>query len=104
MTRLCGPRTVASRLFSQRETSKPSQMHGDGGETCLTSTRTGFSQHGDYVFGWKGNSLQTAMDSSCYLRNCTQLTSQTPKVKNECNVPVTVNEQVDGCEFLLLVE
>ncbi len=44
------------------------------------------------------------MDSGCYLRNCTQLTSQTPKVKNQCNVPVTVHEDIDGCESWLPVD
>jgi hypothetical protein len=46
------------------------------------------------------------MDSACYLRNCTQpgqLTEQTPKIKNLCQVPVTVDEDVDGCEFILLL-
>ncbi|KAF2466891.1 uncharacterized protein BDR25DRAFT_376420 [Lindgomyces ingoldianus] len=70
----------------------------DGSQPFVLSTgdKTGFGQHGDYVFGWKDDTLQTAMDSGCYLRNCTQLTSQTPKVKNQCNVPVTVNENIDG--------
>jgi hypothetical protein len=56
------------------------------------------------MFGWEGDSLQTAMDSACYLRNCTQpgqLTEQAPKIKNLCQVPVTVDEDVDGCEFIL---
>jgi hypothetical protein len=42
------------------------------------------------------------MDSACYLRNCTQpgqLTEQAPKIKNLCQVPVTVHEDVDGCKF-----
>lgn len=42
------------------------------------------------------------MDSHCYLLNCTQLTSQTIDAQNECNVPVTANEDIDGCEFCLL--
>ncbi len=65
--------------------------------------RTGFGQHGDYVFGWQGTTLQDAMDNGCYLRNCSLLKSQEPKVKNKCNVPVTVNEKVDGCEFSYLL-
>lgn len=75
----------------------------DGGRHCLTSIRTGFGQHGDYVFGWEGNSLQTAMDSACYLRNCSQLTEQAPEIKNQCNVPVTVveNGDLDECKFCL---
>jgi len=64
---------------------------------------TGYGQHGDYLFGWKGDSLQTAMDSGCYLRNCTQLTAQEPKVKNTCQVPVTAHENIDGCMFYLIL-
>jgi hypothetical protein len=44
------------------------------------------------------------MDSHCYLLNCTQLTSQTIDTQNKCNVPVTAMEDIDGCEFNLLVE
>lgn len=44
------------------------------------------------------------MDSGCYLRNCTLLTEQAPKIKNLCNVPDTVHEDIDGCEFNLLHE
>jgi hypothetical protein len=46
------------------------------------------------------------MDSACYLRNCTQpgqLTEQAPKIKNLCQVPVTVHEDVDGCKFNTLL-
>jgi len=39
------------------------------------------------------------MDSSCYLRNCTQLTAQHASVKNKCRVPDTVGENIDGCKL-----
>lgn len=57
---------------------------------------TGYGQHGDYVFGWEGDSLQRSMDNSCYLRNCTQLFALSPEEKNKCQVPVTVDEDIDG--------
>lgn len=38
------------------------------------------------------------MDHQCYLRNCTLLTEQAPKIKNLCQVPVTVDENTDGCK------
>lgn len=74
----------------------------DGTTRCLTNERTGFGQHGDYVFGWEGDTLQTAMDSACYLRNCSQLIEQAPAVKNKCSVPVTVeaDQEIDACEFI----
>ncbi|OAL53827.1 hypothetical protein IQ07DRAFT_501979 [Pyrenochaeta sp. DS3sAY3a] len=70
----------------------------DGSQPFVLSNNdtTGYGQHGDYVFGWKDDSLQRAMDSACYLRNCSLLTEQPPKAKNLCNVPVTVDEDIDG--------
>ncbi len=43
-----------------------------------------------------------AMDGGCYLRNCTQITSQSPHIKNQCQVPVTVHEDLDGCKTSML--
>lgn len=40
------------------------------------------------------------MDNRCYLRNCTQLTELKPAFKNECQVPDTVQEDIDGCEYI----
>ncbi|KAL1874428.1 hypothetical protein VTK73DRAFT_305 [Phialemonium thermophilum] len=70
----------------------------DGGQPLVLSTgdRTGYGQHGDYIFGWQGDTLQKAMDGGCYLRNCSVLTSQMPEVKNKCTVPVTAVEDIDG--------
>jgi hypothetical protein len=67
---------------------------------------TGFGSHGDYVFGWKGDALQRAMDSSCYV-NCPTLKTQSISEMNKCSLGATVNEKVDGCKlpltFLFLV-
>lgn len=70
----------------------------DGSQPFVLSNGdpTGYSQHGDYIFGWKEDSLQRAMDSSCYLRNCSLLTEQSPEIKNLCNVTNIVDEDIDG--------
>ena len=46
------------------------------------------------------------MDNRCYLRNCTLLTEQPPKVKNQCQVPVTAVDEngLDDCEYSLLCQ
>lgn len=37
------------------------------------------------------------MDNACYLRNCSLLSPMAPKVKNLCQIPVTVEEDLDAC-------
>jgi hypothetical protein len=59
----------------------------------------GFATHADYLFGWKGDSLQRAMDSSCMFNACENgkpLKSQAVSPMNKCSVPKMVNEQIDG--------
>lgn len=64
----------------------------------LTLDRTGFGSHGDYMFGWKDDSLQRAMDSPCYV-NCPTLKTQSVSEMNKCSVPNTVDEDFDGCKW-----
>ena len=67
--------------------------------------RTGWGHHGDYLFGWEGDSLQRAMDvcidPSGRPADCaSQLTLQTDEEMNACTLPPMVDEKVEGeCEF-----
>jgi hypothetical protein len=92
-------------MWDTRGFSDPETWPEDGSQPFVLSTgdATGYGQHGDYVFGWQEKSLQKSMDNSCYLRNCSLLTEQVPKIKNACNVPVTVNEDVNGCEYHVVI-
>jgi hypothetical protein len=76
----------------------------DGSQSFVLSTgdSTGYGQHGDYVFGWKDDSLQKAMDSAkgCMGASCGGLLAQQPDAGNACQVPRRVNEDVDGCKLL----
>lgn len=56
---------------------------------------TGFGSHGDYMFGWKDDSLQKAMDTNCYV-NCPSLKTQSMARMNACSQKTVVNEDVDG--------
>ena len=62
--------------------------------------RTGYGTHGDYVFGWKGDSLQKAMDTNCNI-NCPVLKTQSIQVGNQCTQQQKVKEDIDDCEFSL---
>ncbi|RYP42462.1 hypothetical protein DL767_000150 [Monosporascus sp. MG133] len=58
----------------------------------------GYGTHADYVFGWKGDSLQRAMDSDCMFRGCggSVLETQSVADMNECVVESSVDEDVEG--------
>ncbi|KAH8077866.1 hypothetical protein BXZ70DRAFT_690680 [Cristinia sonorae] len=61
---------------------------------------TGYGHHGDYVFGWEGDSLQRAMDS-CYdtfgaPESCTLLAQVSDNDMNQCRKASVVDERVEG--------
>ncbi|KAK3370841.1 hypothetical protein B0T24DRAFT_594722 [Lasiosphaeria ovina] len=59
----------------------------------------GYGTHADYLFGWKGDSLQRAMDSSCMFQGCENgkpLKSQAVAPMNKCAVKSLVKEDIDG--------
>lgn len=63
----------------------------------------GYGTHADYVFGWKGDSLQKAMDSNCMFQGCENgnpLKSQSVAQMNACSANKQVNEDIDGCRCL----
>jgi hypothetical protein len=50
---------------------------------------TGYANHGDYLFGWKDDALQRALDSRCYI-NCPTLKTQDASAMNKCTIPRVV--------------
>jgi hypothetical protein len=68
---------------------------------CLVFDRyssTGYGIHADYVFGWKGDSLQRAMNANCDV-SCPTLKTQTIAQANKCLKSMNIKEEVDGCEL-----
>jgi hypothetical protein len=60
----------------------------------------GYGTHADYLFGWKDDSLQKAMDSNCMFQACENgkpLKSQSVAAMNKCAVKSAINENLDGC-------
>lgn len=66
------------------------------------SDSLGYGTHADYVFGWKGDSLQRAMNDSCMFHACGSpgvqgiLKTQTVEEMNKCAVQNTVTEDTEG--------
>ena len=63
----------------------------------------GYGTHADYVFGWKGDSLQRAMDSGCMFQGCENgnpLKSQGVQQMNACQVKDMIGEDTgaNNCE------
>ena len=58
----------------------------------------GNGNHADYMFGWKGDALQKAMDKSeCFYDGCGSLQKQQMSAASKCTVKDMVGEQTDGC-------
>ncbi|KAI0397914.1 hypothetical protein F5Y17DRAFT_475743 [Xylariaceae sp. FL0594] len=72
----------------------------DGSNPYIYSMNLGGpAAHGDYVFGWEGDSLQKAMDNQCNLNtDCPRagLTAQPDSVYSACTIPQQAPEDVDG--------
>ena len=60
---------------------------------------TGYANHADYVFGWKGDALQKILDTACVV-NCAGAKTQNTAAMNKCAQKAVVNENIDGCEFV----
>jgi hypothetical protein len=69
----------------------------DGSQPFVFSMgdHTGYGWHGDYLFGWKGDALQRAMDKSCGV-DCPVLETQSVEKANECAKSPVVDEPIDG--------
>lgn len=83
----------ASRSFGPLVTSMADMIHRIHDANKIG--RTGYGNHGDYVFGWKGDALQKAMDTNCNI-NCPQLKTQSIAAANKCSQQQKVKEDVDG--------
>jgi hypothetical protein len=75
----------------------------DGSQPFVWSfVGNGYGTHADYVFGWKGDSLQRVMNDSCMFHGCGSpgkqgiLKTQSVEDMNACGVQSTVVEDVDG--------
>lgn len=98
---------VANRHHSYWDTrpfNNQAEWPTDGSQPFVWSfgDKTGYGIHGDYVFGWKGDALQRAMDQNCNSDlfankiNCNTLKTQSLADANKCVTSRKVNENLDG--------
>ncbi|KAK4184206.1 hypothetical protein QBC35DRAFT_362559, partial [Podospora australis] len=92
------PQLMLEIVWDTSAFNDPNEWPEDGSQPFVLSTgdTTGYGQHGDYVFGWQGDSLQKAMDASCFGALCPPLKSQSVDEAHKCKVPSVVGEDVDG--------
>jgi hypothetical protein len=94
------PQLMLEIVWDTRNFNNKADWPADGSQPFVLSTGdpTGFGQHGDYVFGWKDQSLQKAMDEAkgCMGSLCTSLKTQQPDAGNACAVKAVVKEEQDG--------
>jgi hypothetical protein len=91
------PQILLETVWDTRQFNSKDDWPADGGQPFVWSSgdATGYSTHADYLFGWKNDSLQKAMDGNNYVRAPT-LTKQGIAAQNKCTVMDMVGEKVDG--------
>ncbi|KAF1966248.1 hypothetical protein BU23DRAFT_593269 [Bimuria novae-zelandiae CBS 107.79] len=88
-------------IFETKAFNKKADWPADGSQPFVWSfgDRTGFGNHGDYVFGWKDDSLQKILDEECYVQ-CKTMKTQSVEAMNSCEVPRKVHEEIGDDEWL----
>jgi len=91
------PQLMYETIWNTSAFSDLSMWPTDGSQPFVLSTgdELGYGWHGDYVFGWQGDSLQRAMDKYCGA-GCPELKTQTIQEANKCSQPAVVKENIDG--------
>lgn len=91
------PQILLETVWDTRAFNNKADWPADGSQPFVWSSgdATGFANHADYVFGWKDDSLQKAMDGHTYV-SAPMLKTQSISQQNKCTVQDMVREKFDG--------
>lgn len=87
-------------VWDTRQFNNKADWPADGSQPFVWSfgDATGYGNHADYVFGWKGDALQKILDTPCVV-NCAGAKSQSTSAMNQCKQAAVVDENIDGCRL-----
>ncbi|CAK7236123.1 hypothetical protein SCUCBS95973_009499 [Sporothrix curviconia] len=96
------PQIMYEVMFDTRQFNNKADWPEDGSQPFFWSMgdKTGYGIHGDYLFGWKGDALQKAMDTKCAGDNCPALTRQANTKAVSCTKAQMAHESIGDDKWL----
>ncbi|KAK3680920.1 hypothetical protein B0T22DRAFT_524326 [Podospora appendiculata] len=96
------PQVMYEIIYDTRQFNAKADWPADGSQPFYWShgDNTGYGIHGDYVFGWKGDALQKAMDTKCSGDNCKALQRQSDAKAIACTKSQIAKEDIGTDKWL----